>query len=81
MAKDIYVDIEKFKEGFYALEDTTKAPIGSARIMKNCQITDRGGISNRDGVTLIGTKNTQGFGTRGFYNFKKSFGYVGSKSA
>lgn len=73
MAKEVFIDMEKFKLGFYALEDTTKAPFGSARIMTNCQVTDRGGISPRPGTELLGTYNTAGFGIKGFYNFRKSF--------
>ena len=42
--KEVFIDMEKFKLGFYALEDTTKAPFGSARTMTNCQVTDRGGM-------------------------------------
>ena len=72
--KDIYIDFETFKLGLYALEDTTKAPLGSARTMKNMVITDRGGVGPRPGTTLLGTKNTNGNGIRGLYNFRKSFG-------
>lgn len=71
--KDIFLDFETFKLGLYALEDTTKAPIGTARIMKNMVVTDRGGIGPRPGTELLGTKNTNGNGIRGFYNFRKSF--------
>lgn len=71
--KEVFIDMEKFKLGFYALEDTTKAPFGSARTMTNCQVTDRGGISPRPGTELLGTYNTAGFGIKGFYNFRKSF--------
>jgi hypothetical protein len=60
--KEVFIDMEKFKLGFYALEDTTKAPFGSARTMTNCQVTDRGGISPRPGTELLGTYNTAGFG-------------------
>lgn len=71
--KDVFIDMEKFKLGFYALEDTTKAPFGSARTMTNCQVTDRGGISPRPGTELLGTYSTTAFGLKGFYNFRKSF--------
>lgn len=74
MSKEIYIDLEKFKKGFYALDDTTKAPFGSARTMRNCQVTDRGGISPRPGTELLGTYSTASFGVKGFYNFRKSFG-------
>lgn len=68
------IDLEKFKLGFYALEDTTKAPFGSLRIMRNATVTDRGGISPRPGVTLLGTHNSAAKKCRGFYRFKRSFG-------
>lgn len=71
--KDVYVDMQNFKLGLYALEDTTKAPFGSARIMNNISITDRGGIGPRPGTELLGSENTNGNGIRGFYNFRKSF--------
>lgn len=74
MAKDLYIDIEKFKQGLYALEDTTKAPIGSFRLLKNVQITDRGGVSPRYGTELLGADNSSSLGIKGLYNFKKSFG-------
>lgn len=74
MAKDVYIDVDKFKKyGLLALEDTTSAPAGSFRIMQNCQVTDRGGVSPRPGTELLGTDNTTGGRVRGFYNFKKSF--------
>lgn len=70
---DLFLDIEKLRQGYYALDDTTKAPLGSARKMKNCQVTDRGGIGPRPGTLLLGTYSTSSFATKGFYNFKKSF--------
>ena len=69
----IYIDYEKYKLGLYALDDTTKAPFGSARIMTNMRITDRGGIAPRLGTELLGTINTGTTGVRGLYNFRKSF--------
>lgn len=71
--KEIYVDYEKFKLGLYALEDTTKAPFGSARVMKNMEITARGGIGPRKGTELLGTSSSSSSGVKGFYNFRKSF--------
>jgi len=71
--KDAYVDFENFKLGLYALEDTTKAPFGTARILKNARVTDRGGIGPRPGTTLLGTKNTNGNPINGLYNFRKSY--------
>lgn len=72
MPKEIFFDIEDFKKGLYALEDTTKSPIGSARTMKNMMITDRGGIGPRPGTSLLGSENSNATGVKGFYNFKKS---------
>jgi len=74
MAKDFYIDSENFKYGLEALSDTTKARAGSARVMKNCIITDRGGIAPRLGTTLLGAENTSAFGIKGIYTFRKSFG-------
>jgi len=74
MAKEVIIDIEGFKRGFQSLDDTTKAPIGSLRVMKNAQVTNRGGLAPREGVTLIGTANTSNSVCRGFYSYKKSFG-------
>ena len=74
MSKELLIDLEKFQPGFYALKDTTKAPFGSLRIMKNATITDRGGLAPRLGVTLLGTENTSSKKIRGFYNYKRSFG-------
>lgn len=71
--KEFYIDLEKFKNGLYALEDTTKAPIGSARIMTNMEITDRGGIGPRPGTLLLGTYDSSAFSNKGFYNFRQSF--------
>lgn len=68
------IDLEKFKLGFYALEDTTKAPFGSLRVMKNSQITDRGGLAPRPGVTLLGSENTASKKIRGFYSYRRAFG-------
>ncbi len=68
------IDLEKFKLGFYALEDTTKAPFGSLRVMRNATVTDRGGISPRPGITLLGTHNSSTKKCKGFYRYKRSFG-------
>lgn len=71
--QDRVIDLDNFSEGFVANEDTTKAPFGSLRVMRNAQITDRGGISPRPGTLLLGTKNASTFSIKGFYTFKKSF--------
>lgn len=68
------IDLEKFKLGFYALEDTTKAPFGSLRVMKNAIVTDRGGLSPRPGTTLLGANNASASKIKGFFSYKRSFG-------
>lgn len=75
MAKSnqVYIDYEKFKLGLYALDDTTKAPFGSARIMNNMRVTDRGGVAPRLGTELLGEFNAGSEAITGFYNFRKSF--------
>ena len=70
---DLYIDLERFKLGLYALDDTTKAPFGSAKAMRNVYVTDRGGIAPRPGTILLGAENTTNNGTKGLYNFRKSF--------
>ena len=70
--KDIFIDYQDFKKGLHALEDTTKAPFGTARTMRNMRITDRGGISPRLGTQLLGTINSSTNPSTGFYNFRKS---------
>jgi len=71
--KEIYIDFDKFKLGLFALDDTTKAPFGTAREMKNMQVTDRGGIAPREGTKILGTENTNRSPVQGLYNFRKSF--------
>lgn len=71
--QEVYIDFQNFTLGLWSLQDTTKAPFGSARIMTNMQITDRGGLAPRPGTKLLGTKNTSTMPTRGLYNFRKSF--------
>ena len=74
MAKTLTYDIDGFRAGLHLLEDDSVAPVGSARRMLNVLITDRGGISVRPGVELLGNRNTYGIASRGFTVFKKSFG-------
>lgn len=59
-------------KGFRLLEDGTKAPIGSARVMNNIMITDRGGLANRPGQVLLGANNSNGNPNTGFFIFKKA---------
>lgn len=72
--KEIYIDIDNFKRGLYSLDDTTKSPVGSFLIMKNVQITDRGGVAPRFGTELLGSNNTSSSGIKGLYTYKKSYG-------
>src|SRR3990167_8358059 len=72
-SNDVYLDFDKFKLGLYMLEDTTKAPFGSARIMKNMRITDRGGLAPRLCTNLLGTFNSSAHAGMGLYNFRKSY--------
>lgn len=68
------VDIDKYGTGLRMLEDGATAPIGSARLMTNILISDRGGISKRPGTLLLGSLNASVKPTKGFYVFKKAFG-------
>ena len=70
--EDQIIDLTDFTKGFTALDDTTKAPFGSFRKMRNAQVTDRGGIGPRPGTALLGTKNQSAYTTQGFYTYKKS---------
>ena len=70
--KDKVYDITFNRGGFQALEDTTSAPIGSLRTMRNAQVTDRGGLAPREGTLLLGSFNSSTLPTRGFYNFRRS---------
>lgn len=69
---DFLLDINGFNQGLQLLEDTTDAPIGSARIMSNMQITDRGGIGPRPGTAILGTWDSGTTGSDGFYNYLKT---------
>lgn len=50
------------------------APPGALRVMRNAQVTIRGGLAPREGTILLGTANTATTPIRGFYNFRKSLG-------
>lgn len=72
--RDIVLDITDFKkQGFQDLEDTTSAPLGALRIMRNAQVTRRGGIAPRPGTLLLGATNDVDSPVMGLYNFRKSF--------
>lgn len=72
------LDISSFGYGLHLLEDSTKAPIGSARVMTNMMITDKGGISKRPGTAILGTAsgltNPYLYPTHGIFNYIKSNG-------
>lgn len=70
---DRLIDLADFSKGFWAGPDTTKSPFGSFRVMRNAQITDRGGIAPRPGTLLLGTKNTSTKKLTGLYTYKRSF--------
>jgi hypothetical protein len=72
--KEVIIDLEEFKKGFYALDDTTKAPYGSLRVMRNAQVTNKGGLAPRPGTELLGSHNSSTKAIKGFYSYKKSFG-------
>jgi len=77
MAKDRVLDIgvEQFRKyGFMKLQDTTAAPTGSLRVMRNAQVTTRGGLAPRPGTLLLGSSNASAHAVKGFYNFRKSLG-------
>lgn len=71
--QESFIPFSSFEQGLYALADTTKAPWGSARVMKNMMITDRIGVGPRPGTQLLGSKNASTFGSKGFFNYKRSF--------
>jgi hypothetical protein len=73
MAKSLTYDMENFRTGLVLLNDDSTAPVGSARVMNNISITDRGGIAPRPGTRLLGPVSSGGRG-RGFFVFKKSYG-------
>ena len=70
--KTLTISEDQLKYGLELLADDSKAHFGSARVMQNCQITDRGGIAPRPGTLLLGTYNNSSYPIRGLYNFKKS---------
>lgn len=69
---DFLIDLNAFSEGLQVLGDSVDAPVGSARIMSNVMITDRGGISPRPGTSVLGAFNTDNHPCVGFYDFVTS---------
>lgn len=74
MPKTKIIDVDKYSTGLRLLEDSATAPIGSARVMTNMLISDRGGLSKRPGTQLLGTFNASTKPSKGFYVYKKAFG-------
>jgi len=72
MAQDFLIDINSFSQGLQLLQDSTDAPIGSARSMVNMLITDRGGIAPRPGTAILGTYDSGTTGCDGFFTFLKT---------
>jgi len=70
----IVQEAKHFKKGLWLLEDDSEAPFGSAKVMTNMVITDRGGIAPRPGTELLGTYNSTIKPVRGLFNFVKSLG-------
>jgi hypothetical protein len=66
---DFLIDINSFSQGLQLLDASQDAPIGSARVMSNCVITDRGGVGPRPGTAILGTYDSGTTGCDGFYNF------------
>ena len=72
MANDRITQLGDFRLGLREYEDPTKAPVGSARKMVNALISDKGGITKRPGVTLLGPYSSTAAYCSGFKVFKKS---------
>ena len=72
MSKTLTISQDNFRTGLVLLQDDSLAPWGSCRVMLNCTISDRGGITPRPGTALIGTYNSAILPIRGLYNFRKS---------
>jgi len=70
--KTLTLQSDNFKQGLHVLEDDSLAPLGSARKMQNCIISDRGGITPRPGTIVLGDYNDSDYAVRGLYNFRKS---------
>ena len=58
MPKQSIYEFGDLRQGLYVSLDETKAPLGSARKMTNARVTNKGGISKRRGIQLLGDFNT-----------------------
>ncbi len=72
MSKERIIDINDLARGLRVLEDGTKAPLGSARVMNDMWITDRGGLARRPGMELFGANDTSAQPNVGFTVYKKA---------
>jgi hypothetical protein len=63
---------EDLSLGLYQLMDDSEAPLGSARVMQNMMITDRGGLAPRPGTQVLGTYDSTNKPLDGVYNYVKS---------
>lgn len=71
--KTFTYDMDNFRRGLILLNDDSTAPVGSARVMNNILITDRGGIAPRPGTTMLGAVSASASRGRGLFVFKKSY--------
>lgn len=71
--KTFTYDMDNFRRGLVLLNDDSTAPVGSARVMNNILITDRGGIAPRPGTLMLGTPSASTARGRGLFVFKKSY--------
>lgn len=69
---DNFIDVDNLDQGLRLYEDTTSAPRGTFRVLRNCRVTDRGGISPRLGTVLLGDSESGG-ATKSLFNFRKSY--------
>lgn len=74
MAKDNYIIIDNFKNGWHKRVDASRVPLGGAIKSVNINITDRGGIAPRGGELLIGTASSASTGVHSLYSFKRADG-------
>lgn len=56
----MYIKIAPLSRGWISRVDPTEIPLGGAFEMRNCRITDRGGIAPREGTKLFGASSGSG---------------------
>lgn len=74
MPQEKFFDLKDFRQGLWVLNESASAPLGSARLMRNVIITDRGGIAPRPGSVLLGSKESGSTKCRGFAVYAKQNG-------